>query len=164
MIPVTEQLCLCSAATAGLYGANLCSRPNQVRGLPSPTPVIPGTHILCRSLRGWKDRGKKVELPFFWTNHKWTRGANFILSPCFKRGKIRWPDTDFLFLFHIMQLNLPPVTEAGGSTSQSSPGICSSSLFSIPKRDLSTDAAHCSGAAAPRGFLTRKSTVIYNVW
>lgn len=148
--------------------SNLCYLPNQVRGSPSSTPVIPGTHILCRGLRGWKDCGKKVELPCFWTNHRWIGRANFILWNLkdfpFQKGKIRWPDTVFPFLFHIAQLDLPPVTEARGSTSQSSPGICSSSLYSIAKCDLSTDAARCSWAAAPRGLLTRKSTLIYNVW
>lgn len=108
--------------------SNLCYIPNQARGSPSPTPVIPGAHRLCQGLRGWKDSGKKVELPFFWTNHTWIGRANFILLPHFKKGKNRWHDTVFPFLFHIVQLDLPPVTEARGSTSQSSPGTCSSSL------------------------------------
>lgn len=120
-IPISEQLFLCSAATAGLYLANLCYPPNQVRGSPSSISHIPATHILCQSLSGWKDHGKTVDLPF-WTHHKWIGSASFTLLLCFKeKKKIRWPNTVFPFLFHTVQFDLLPDTEAAPSKSSWAP-------------------------------------------
>lgn len=165
LIPITEQLCLCSAATAELYLANLCFLPKQVRVSWKPTPVIPGTHILCQCLE-WVEGPWEDSLSYPSSEQTTNEQEEQISSYCHALGKknqMTWHSIPISLSHHATQLSSSD-RGRGQNTFQSTQGICSSFLYSITQCKLSTDATHCSWAAAPKVFLTRKSVPIYNVW
>lgn len=85
--------------------SNLCYLPDQVRGWTSSTSVIPETHILCvKACMGGRTVGRRLSYSSELTTGK---HEEQIAPYCHALGelKIRWPDTIFPFLFHIVQLN-----------------------------------------------------------